>query len=281
MKYAAVIFDIIESRRYIDRYDVQSILMDSTAYLNRLYGYAIKKDVISSAGDEFQGLFKDLQTAFLYIRKLQLLIFPIKIRCGIGYGEIKYDVAEWSSSAISGETYYLCRDAIDTLIKRKNNAIRFNTLSRYDRYLNEFCKSDIEIKARQSQTVRIIELIADILYPIIPIEEDLNFYCNILENKLKLIEQERWNKVIGRRTEPKTTNINFEELFRARRTENKFYSEDTFYMEDFWFHGMSTCIAEIMNTSRQNIDRYVSLGKVKESRTMDKAIYDFLGEKLW
>ena len=281
MKYAAVIFDIIESRRYIDRYDVQSILMDSTAYLNRLYSYAIKKDVISSAGDEFQGLFKDLQTAFLYIRKLQLLIYPIKIRCGIGYGEIKYDVAEWSSSAISGETYYLCRDAIDTLIKRKNNAIRFNTLSRYDRYLNEFCKSDIEIKARQSQTVRIIELIADILYPIIPIEEDLNFYCNILENKLKLIEQERWNKVIGRRTEPKTTNINFEELFKARRTENKFYSEDTFYMEDFWFHGMSTCIAEIMNTSRQNIDRYVSLGKVKESRTMDKAIYDFLGEKLW
>ena len=44
---------------------------------------------------------------------------------------------------------------------------------------------------------------------------------------------------------------------------------------------MSTEIAEIMNTSRQNIDRYISLGKVKESRTMDKTIYELLGEKVW
>ena len=44
---------------------------------------------------------------------------------------------------------------------------------------------------------------------------------------------------------------------------------------------MSTFLAQAMNTSRQNIDRYVSLGKIKESRTMDKAIYELLGEKIW
>ena len=79
MKYAAVMFDIVESRRYNDRYDVQNVLMESISYLNRVYGYAIKKEVVSSAGDEFQGLFMNLQTAFLYIRKLQLLIYPINI----------------------------------------------------------------------------------------------------------------------------------------------------------------------------------------------------------
>ena len=44
---------------------------------------------------------------------------------------------------------------------------------------------------------------------------------------------------------------------------------------------MSTEIAQIMNTTRQNIDRYVSLGRIKESRTIDKAIFELLGEDIW
>ena len=54
-----------------------------------------------------------------------------------------------------------------------------------------------------------------------------------------------------------------------------------FYYDEFWARGMSTDIAQIMNTTRQNIDRYISLGKIKESRTMDKYIYELLGEKTW
>ena len=91
MKYAALMFDIVDSRRYRERYDVQKILIGAVNHLNILYRDDIKKDVVSSAGDEFQGLFYNLQAAFLYIRKLQLLVYPINLRCGIGYGEIKYD----------------------------------------------------------------------------------------------------------------------------------------------------------------------------------------------
>ena len=136
MKYAAIMFDVVESRKYYERYDVQKVLMNCVDYLNDIYHYAIKKEVVSSAGDEFQGLFLDLQSAFLYIRKLQLLIYPIKLRCGIGYGEIKYDVEEWSSSAFDGEAYYLARDAIISIGGKKNNTICFNTNSKYDKYLN-------------------------------------------------------------------------------------------------------------------------------------------------
>ena len=125
MKYAALMFDIVESRHYQGRYDIQNTLMNAVSYLNHLYREDIKKEVVSSAGDEFQGLFLSLQSAFLYIRKLQLLIYPIKIRCGIGYGEIKYDVEKWSSSAFDGEAYYLARDAINEVSRRKSNAIFF------------------------------------------------------------------------------------------------------------------------------------------------------------
>lgn len=282
MKYAAVMFDIIESRRYHERYDVQNILMNSISYLNYIYSNNIKKEVICSAGDEFQGLFYDLQSAFLYIRKLQLLIYPIKIRCGIGYGEIKYDEENWDSTAFDGDAYYLSRDAINSILKKKNNAICFNTASQFDKYLNVFCVSNSETKSRQSQIVRLIELIADIVCPLVPTDEDLGFYEFILENRMKLIEEESWNKVIGKHRGVELFNIDFLRLFEIKeRMEYKNNFENSFFMEDFWIFGMSTCIAEILNTSRQNVDRYISLGKVKESRTMDKAIFELLGEKIW
>ncbi len=282
MKYAAVMFDIVESRRYNDRYDVQNVLMESISYLNWVYGYAIKKEVVSSAGDEFQGLFMNLQTAFLYIRKLQLLIYPIKIRCGIGYGAIKYYDKEWESSALDGETFYLCRDAINSIQKKKSNAVCFNTVSKYDKYLNMFCMADAEIKSKQSQMVRLIELIADIISPITPTEENMNFYDFILKNRIKLIQRERWNNVIGKFRERETFDINLEQLIMIKKMmDAKISYENTFYMEDFWMHGMSTYIAQIINTTRQNVDRYVSLGRIKESRTMDRAIYELLGEEIW
>ena len=282
MKYAAIMFDVVESRKYYERYDVQNILMTCVDYLNDLFCYNIKKNVVSSAGDEFQGLILDLQSAFLYIRKLQLLIYPIKIRCGIGYGEIKYDVEEWTSSAFDGEAYYLARDAIVSIKEKKSNAICFNTKSKFDKYLNAFCASDMRLKSTQSQVAHLIELIADIMLPIVYREESTQFYKFILENRCRLIEQERWNKVSARYRDAEILNIDFELLFENRESYSlKKSEEQLFYMDEFWAYGMSTEIARVMETTRQNVDRYISLGRIKESRTMDKAIYELLGEEIW
>lgn len=283
MKYAALIFDIVESRHYQDRYDIQKILMNAISYLNYLYRADIKKEVVSSAGDEFQGLFFDLQTAFLYVRKLQLLIYPVKIRCGIGFGEIKYDVEDWLSSAFDGEAYYLARDAINGISKRKkSNAILFNTRSNYDKYLNMLCLSCFEMKGRQSQVARWLELLADIILPIKQVDEDVTFYNFILDIRQKIIMSERWNKVYGSPREIQLFNTNFQFLSEMK-SEFVLIDDvgDKLFVEEFWKHGMSTVIAQAMDTSRQNVDRYVSLGRIKESRTMDKAIYELLGEEIW
>lgn len=282
MKYTAMMFDVVESRKYYKRYDVQNVLMNCVDYLNNLYCCAIKKDVVSSAGDEFQGLFLDLQSAFLYIRKLQILIYPIKLRCGIGYGEIKYDVEEWSSPALDGEAYYLAREAIISTGRKKSNAICFNTNSKYDKYLNILCSSDMSVKSTQSQVAHLIELIADIMFPIIHKEENRRFYEFILDNRCRLIEKEHWNKVGGKYRDIEILNIDYEVLFEnIKNYTQKKDAEMQFCMDEYWAHGMSTEIARIMNTTRQNIDRYISLGRIKESRTMDKAIFELLGEDLW
>lgn len=282
MKYAALIFDIVESRHYQDRYDIQNILMNTVSYLNYLYRKDIKKEVVSSAGDEFQGLFFNLQTAFLYIRKLQLLIYPIKIRCGIGFGEIKYDVENWLSSAFDGEAYYLARDAVNGISKRKSNAIVFNTRSNYDKYLNMLCLSSIEMRMRQSQVAHWLELLADIILPIKQVEENVTFYNFILDIRQRVIMSERWNKVYGSPREIEPINTDFHFLYEMKR---EFVYKDDFsnklFVEEFWSHGMSTVLAQAMGTSRQNVDRYVSLGRIKESRTLDKAIYELLGEEIW
>lgn len=275
-----MMFDVIDSRRYLERYEVQNILMKSVEYLNEIYSCSIKKYVVSSAGDEFQGLFLDLPSAFLYIRKLQLLIYPIKVRCGIGYGEIKYDNDEWLSSAFDGEAYYLAREAINSINKKKSNAICFNTMSKYDKYLNIFCMSSTEIKSKQSQIARLIELVADIISPIRSTHEYMDFYNFILDNRIRIIRQEQWNRVSSRYRDDDLLNINLDYVSEVRNiVEESADYEFNFSMEEFWIRGMSTIIAQTMNTTRQNIDRYVSLGRIKESRTMDKAIYEMLGER--
>lgn len=282
MKYAAIMFDVVESRKYSERYDVQNILMKCIEYLNNIFRNNIKKNVVSSAGDEFQGLFLDLQSAFLYIRKLQLLTYPIKTRCGIGYGEIKYDVEEWTSSSFDGEAYYLARDAIVSLKGKKNNVICFNTKSKYDKYLNVLCSSSMQLKSTQSQVAQLIELIADIMLPIAYKEERTQFYETIMENRHKLIELERWNKVSARYRDAEILNINYELLFEDREAYPlKKNDVELFNMDEFWAYGMSTEIAHVMKTTRQNVDRYISLGRIKESRTMDKAIYGLLEEEIW
>ena len=97
-----------------------------------------------------------------------------------------------------------------------------------------------------------------------------------------MIQQESWNKVIGRFREIEPVNTNFEFLFNIKEQSEMENDDSTnLYIEDFWLFGMTTYIAQAMDTTRQNIDRYVSLGRVKESRTMDKAIFDLLGEQKW
>lgn len=97
-----------------------------------------------------------------------------------------------------------------------------------------------------------------------------------------MIEQGQKNKGKDKYRENMILNIEYAFAFENRehymKKENK---EVTFCMDEFWAFGMATEIARIMNTTRQNIDRYISSGKIKESRTMDKAIFELLGEDIW
>ena len=79
------------------------------------------------------------------------------------------------------------------LNEKKSNVICFNTNSKYDRYLNEFCLSTQQIRLRQPQVANIIEIISDIMLPLKDSWEEISFYSWLLDNRYKLLEQEYWS----------------------------------------------------------------------------------------
>lgn len=281
MKYVAVIFDVIGSRKYNNRQLLQQMLMDCVDYLNIAFRDGIKKDVIVSSGDEFQGLFLNIQTAYAYLRKLQMLIFPIQIRCGMGFGEIKYDHDDWQSTAFDGDAYYYARDAVNSLNKKTENEICIFTMSKCDQYINSFISASLEAKRHQTNTTNIINILADIIMPISSCNEEMLFYCDLMRVK------SNFNHYNNKALVHMECDIDFEKIFKIRSSDryldihaDKSNNAFQFRPNEYWIHGMSTDIARAMNIKRQTVDRRIKYGRIKECRTIDKYIYDLFSEGL-
>ena len=265
--YCAIIFDIIDSRKYEDRYNVQRVVKDSIDYLNYLFSNEIVKKVVFGAGDEFQGLFKNVEAAFLYARKLQLLVYPVKIRCGIGYGSVKYLEDNWNSTEIDGEAYYNAREALVNIPGKGSSVIFFKLNTKFDKYINMYSLSNAEIKNKQSQMARLIELLIDITCPIMDKKswykvESAEFYERLLVLKLFLIDERRINVHLHPQKE-RIIDINNELLYKVCEF-NKVQNMDSsnLYIDCYWERGLSSLVADIIDTSRQNVEKHVYLGRI-------------------
>ena len=294
-KYAALIFDVIDSRKILDRYETQSKLKEITKFLNDLYKDKIVKDVICGSGDEFQGLFKTVEDAYAYIHSLQLYIYPIRVRCGIGYGDIKYKNNnwifdnEWLSTDIDGEAYYRARDAINAIPnKNSTDLVFFKINGEIDKILNTLMLTSASLKKAQSKTAKLIELIMDFYFPFIErnISEDclINF-SKIFKSRFKDDIEESLEKLntsnLKRGLEYSIgdiENMDFKTLiFEIYKESNKINLKDNdLYFERYYPFGCSTLIAPLTLTSYQNVNKTVLQGKIKENRNLDGAIFNLL-----
>ncbi|MBQ2891509.1 MAG: hypothetical protein IJE45_01295 [Bacilli bacterium] len=289
-KYTTVIFDIIDSRKIFDRYTTQLILKKSIEFLNESFGENIVKEVVTVRGDEFQGSFRSISAAFDYIRKLQLLIYPIRIRCGIGKGNLKYLDDDWTSVDIDGSAYHNSRNAIDKMPNKDTDLILFCTNSKWDVQINTIMIANSLLKRKQSAICRLIELIIEFLYPIgfefkknnIIFEEFwniLSIHIDHIEKKtysLKSLEEGRYIK------ENKITfyGINKNVLENSYILSDEEYDRknDKLYKDGGVPHGIIKLLSEIIGTSKQNISKHITLGNVKESRALDETILELLGQ---
>lgn len=113
--YIAIIGDIKNSKNIKERNILQKKLDKILNEVNEIYSDSISSKFIITLGDEFQGLLhsgKNLMEIIYYIKKE---IYPVKIRFGIGIGNISTLINPEISIGADGPGYYKARESIEYL----------------------------------------------------------------------------------------------------------------------------------------------------------------------
>lgn len=121
----ALIADIIASKKLKERAQTQQILSDILGTLNKSFEDSLESHLTITLGDEFQGIVKDVGTAFLLIdiitlelqlRTHQQLGEEISLRWGIGIGELTTPIKNKEVSiGADGPAYWFAREAIESV----------------------------------------------------------------------------------------------------------------------------------------------------------------------
>lgn len=123
--YIAIIGDIKNSKKITNRKELQNKLKQVLDEVNSLYSSDISSNFTITLGDEFQGLLKNGANVMNIIQKIEKEIYPIKIRLGIGIGEITTEINRNISIGADGPAYYKAREAVNSLkdIEKKRKAV--------------------------------------------------------------------------------------------------------------------------------------------------------------
>ena len=76
-------------------------------------------------------------------------------------------------------------------------------------------------------------------------------------------------------------NLDNNELYESFKCSDSENIDDSgLFIDYYWERGLSTLIAKIIETSRQNVDKHILSGRIKDSRNIDYTILSMLGEEL-
>lgn len=124
--YIAIIGDIINSKKIEDRGGVQKKLFEILNDINKEYSDDLASKFMITLGDEFQGLLKKGKNTIEILEEIEYRIHPVKIRFGIGIGEIKTEIY-YEPIGADGPAYYNARDSVDMLKHNTSANIRISS----------------------------------------------------------------------------------------------------------------------------------------------------------
>lgn len=273
MNYTTIMIDIIESKKINkkNREELQIYIKKCLAALNQIFEPSLQFEVIFSAGDEFQGLFKYPQAAILYYRLLGMLLAPLSIRCGIGYGKWDIRINDGTSSEQDGPTYHYAREAINLTQEKKEYTILFNSKSKQDQYLNTLLNTRNLLIQQQSNTQNTIQLLYELIVPLIDEQSiDLNKMNNIytlLENRSIAVG----NKLVTK------MEYNIQEMYPINIDKNINIAENMI-IEETKVKGLSSIIASLTNTTRQNVENTIKKANITYIRNIELAALLYIKE---
>lgn len=116
--YYAIIGDLVASRHYENRFKLQENLKNILDEINREYSDEIGANFLITLGDEFQGLLIQPLHLFPIVDKIRFSMYPVKIRIGIGIGDINTQIDRRQAIGADGPAYHYARKVIEEI--RKN-----------------------------------------------------------------------------------------------------------------------------------------------------------------
>lgn len=116
----AIIGDIIDSRSIKNRNEIQRDLNKVLSDLNKDYEKHIVSKWTITLGDEFQVLLKPNLEIFKMLDYISYNMDPVKIRFGLGLGEIFTDINYKKSIGSDGPAYWRAREAIEYIHENSN-----------------------------------------------------------------------------------------------------------------------------------------------------------------
>ncbi|MDO4331565.1 MAG: SatD family protein [Eubacteriales bacterium] len=144
MDYTAIIGDIKESKTIENRSTIQKKLKHALDCVNERYHADISAKFIITLGDEFQGLLRKNEHLLDIIQYIQREMYPVRLRFGIGIGEISTDLFYEAAIGADGPAYYAARAMIEEL-REQEKKIRKQA-------------SDIQISIYHTESFEITEI---------------------------------------------------------------------------------------------------------------------------
>ncbi|MBE5966491.1 MAG: hypothetical protein E7255_05925 [Lachnospiraceae bacterium] len=295
-KYCSLIIDIKQSRAYNlrDRNELQEYMAQCITLLNSLFKKNLVFDVTFSAGDELQGLFSNTVAAVRYLRLLSILANPVQLRAGIGIGEWNVRMEGGLSTEQDGPVYHNARSAIDEVYRMQTQRFRICSGSRKDVLGNYLLNASMQFCLHQNITQSQVLFLLEVMYPFVEETSDFN-------NRKELIDLAvtKSSFSIGKRTKKQAQEKKEQESKKDQETKEKQEKQEDqgkqndrenqglniaslTVVENIYITGtleetentvirknMSSNIAEVIGTTRQNVDKIMKRGNAIFIRNMD------------
>ncbi len=144
--------DIKASRKMkqMERYEWQLFMKSTFVQLNEQYSEMIEAPFMITKGDEFQGVLHSMGDVNKIICKIEQLIYPLKVRFGVGYGNI-HKMGSKIPIEMDGPAFHLASAAL-AVAKQKKRFVWFNTTSPFfDQSINTIYLLIHAIKSKWSK----------------------------------------------------------------------------------------------------------------------------------
>ena len=278
-KYSALIIDIEKSKTYRleERNEMQQYMSYCIEILNDVFKEEIECNVTFSGGDEMQGLYCNVTSAYLYFRLFELLVKPVKIRAGIGIGEWTVKLNTRISTQQDGPAYHRARWAIEDIYKSQLHNIKINSEGK-DGMANHLVNAALPLKNQQIYMQNMVLVVLELLYPFVTEK----IHWNNLEQIQELIKLKfqyrlglRTFSVAGRR-KGESDYINMElceiPLIQPIVIDGREIEPE----EVLIIKNATSVISEILNCTRQNVNSIVKRGNAYKIRELDYVALQYL-----